>query len=78
MKKSIRITGFWLNESKDGTRYLSCAKLNEETIQNLTEALQKFGTDAKILLFPNGFKEENKKSPDYNMIIADASQKKDE
>lgn len=60
----VSISGFWLNESKAGNKYMS-GSLNQEAIDAIVSA----GAGAKLMLFKVKEKK-HEKSPDYSLMIA--------
>lgn len=55
----IKVTGLWVNEARNGDRYLS------GTLNPIV----------KILIFPNAFKEDGSSDPDYYMYFAPKEKK---
>ena len=68
-KSIINITGLWVRESKNGNEYMQSAKVTEEMVEKLKDALNEFGLGAKFMIFQTKEKK-SKNSPDYSLCVA--------
>jgi len=75
-KSIIGITGMWAKDSKSGKRYMASAKVTEQMIEELKEALNTFGLGCRFMLFENTEKK-NDNSPEYSLCVAAPVEPKD-
>ena len=62
-----KLTGMWLNESKNGQKYFS-GKANQKTLGDLSVMLANNpGKDLRLLVFKNN-KQEKDTDPGYNLF----------
>lgn len=57
-----KLTGFWVNETKEGEKYFSSAKSKEKTRLVMD-------VDAKLFVFKNKYFEEGGNQPEYNLMF---------
>ena len=57
-----KLTGLWINETKEGEKYFSSAKSKDKTRLEME-------AEAKLFVFKNKYYEEGSNQPEYNLMF---------